>query len=132
MDKSSKVFFGSIILIFIVFSIYKYKHYVIDRQYLIFNHISCDPQSEKCFVSGCDLTSDPSCDQIPYKKITKFAANISDCESYNKCLELSCADGEEKCVVTFCSEDTIEGAEVCTTEVSIIPPNLIDTVDNIL
>ncbi len=88
--------------------------YFLERDFLITDHIPCDPALDSCFVQDCD-PEDDECDTEPYKRIEKGAAYITMCPNYliDQCPALSCETDEPNCIVTLCSEETMEEGEVC-------------------
>lgn len=121
MDKVSHHLFLFVLLAIVVIGAYKYKEFVIDRNFDIFAHVTCDPQSESCFVADCSPEDDSECDLIPYKKVLKPAKNIEECAPSEECPELSCGENEVGCTITYCSLETIDEGEICA-EV-IVNPN---------
>lgn len=113
MDKKSKILFSAVFIAFFVVAFYKYKEFIIDRNFVVYGHVSCDPTFEACFVSDCD-EADPECDKTPYKKIEKLASRIPACDPSEGCAELFCAEAEEGCFVTLCSSETKEAGEFCS------------------
>ena len=93
---------------------WKYKVFVIDRDFVVYDQVSCDPYTESCFASICE-EGDEECDDTPYKKIEKSARFISACNVANgdECPDLSCGPTEVECVITTCSEDTLDDNETC-------------------
>lgn len=92
------------------------------RNYQIIAQVSCDPKTEKCFVSVCDPSQDDTCPANPadqttyYKEISKKASSIWSCENSadkNGCdKELSCVQGEQSCSYIYCNpSDLVEGEE---------------------
>jgi hypothetical protein len=124
MDRKSKFLFSALILAIIFVGVYKYKEFVIDKNFDIYTHISCNPQTEECFVQDCSIETDPECDLNPYKKITKSAKNILECVDGADCPELKCEQNEEFCEITVCSEASIEDGEVCTEIPSLFTENI--------
>lgn len=112
MDKRSKVLITLFLVLFFVVGAYRYKEMVVERNFVIYAHSSCDIAVESCFVADCD-ESDPECDQTPYRKIEKTAKNIPECSPAEDCAELMCQEGEKGCVELYCSEETLEDDEMC-------------------
>lgn len=112
MDIKSKIFFSLVVLFLIVFSAYKYDQYVVKRNFIVFQQVSCDNTTEECFVADCDVAN-PDCDVTPYKKIEKLASNIPFCTPDTECPELTCESGEIGCTITLCSDDVVDSGEKC-------------------
>ncbi len=109
----------SIVVIFFIFSIAtKYYKYLVLQDYYISAEVSCDTETESCFVWDCDLT-DEDCDQTPYKYIWKYAKNIPTCtiENLDSCPELTCQPNEDDCEYIFCSADTLSDEEFCFNDI---------------
>lgn len=113
MDKASRYLFLFVVLAILAVGAYKYKAFVIDRNFDILAHVTCDPQSESCFVADCSPEDDPECDITPYKKVLKSAKNIEECGPSEECPELSCDENEVGCTTTYCSSETIDEDEIC-------------------
>ncbi len=113
MDKASRYLFLFVVLAILAVGAYKYKEFVIDRNFDIFAHVTCDPESESCFVADCSPEDDPECDLTPYKKVLKPAKNIEKCGPSEECPELSCDENETGCTTTYCSSETIDEGEIC-------------------
>jgi hypothetical protein len=111
------VIFVSLLLIFITFSIAaKYYKFAVAQDFYVSAELSCDTETESCFVWDCDL-EDEECDQTPYKYIWKYAANVPQCNPLSEdCDELTCEADEEDCEIIYCSEDTVGEEEFCYTE----------------
>ena len=114
MDNKSKVLIVVFFTLVVVLSVWKFYVYVIKKDFIVTNYISCDPVYESCFVADCE-EGDDECDTEPYKKIEKNAKNIPFCDKNNveNCAELNCEEGENDCVITNCSEDVLEDGEKC-------------------
>ncbi len=117
MDLRSKIVIVLFFVLLVAAAIWKYQVYFVERDYLIYNQIACDPTEESCFAYLCE-EDDEECDDTPYKKIEKYASNIAVCDEYARedCPELTCEESEFGCIVTACSEDTLEDGEQCVTE----------------
>ncbi len=107
---------NSLILIIVIGALlwsiwYAYNRFYIEKDYLILQSVSCDPETENCFVWQCDpATEECSANEEEnidyYKYIEKPAANISECENPDECEEISCEPSEEDCVITTCTPDS--------------------------
>lgn len=91
----------------------RYYDSIVRRDFLIEATISCDPMHEACFAWDCDVETDPTCDQTPYKKIALPAYSASHCLEENDCPEFSC-EAAAGCTTTYCSDETREEWELCT------------------
>ena len=93
---------------------YAFNRFYIEKDYLVTQQISCDPETENCFVWQCDPTtetcSENEDDNIAYYKIIeKRAFNIPECTDEEDCEELHCEANEVDCAVTLCMNDASEG-----------------------
>jgi len=117
MDKKTKVLFIVLILLLVVSIGATFYRYMIQKDYLIFAHIKCNPRSESCFYLPC-TEGDSTCDSTAieyYKKITKKAFNIEMCNTADEgCNPLVCKNGEKDCEITTCSVDNVEEGESCS------------------
>ncbi len=117
MKKNSKWLLFVFIALLVSAVAWKYSVYFLERNFLITDHVPCDPSAESCFVQDCDPI-DAECDTEPYKRIEKSAAYITLCPNYllDQCPALTCEVNEPDCVLTLCSEDTLEEGEICVYE----------------
>ena len=115
MDKKSKILIWVFVVALIISVGATYYRYVVKRDYIIFAHVECDPKTESCFYATCEGTDCPT--EIEYyKKINKKAFNIELCDSESPdCKPLVCQPNEADCEITACTEENIEGEEVCST-----------------
>ncbi len=106
-----------IVLLIGVSGFAKYYKYVIQRDYLITAAVSCNPESESCFVYECD---GPECTEQAYKYIEKKAYDFAVCNPYTQeCQEETCTD-ESGCTETLCTESSLGEGERCISSVSAI------------
>lgn len=113
MARGLNLFLGFSFLIILVVVGIQYKRMIVDQDYILYSHVSCDPTFESCFVLNCDIT-EQDCDNTPYKKIEKKAYNAPNCDlSKPECIDLACEVGEESCSIILCTEDSLEEGEVC-------------------
>lgn len=94
-----------------------YNRFYVQRDYLISEHVSCDPEAENCFVVECDpeteeCTGNPEEDTEYYKIIEKSAASVTDCVNPADCPELSCEPKEVNCAIILCSQEEAESEGV--------------------
>ena len=114
MDTKSRILIVFFLILVAGVTVWKYKLFMIERDFVIYNNISCDPYNESCFAYIC-AEGDKECDATPFKRIEKNARFIEVCNMANaeECPELSCGVDEEGCLVTTCSEDVLEEGERC-------------------
>lgn len=83
-----------------------YYRYVVLEDFLVYAQVSCDPDSESCFVYECapEDGCDPEEPYYFYKVIYKDAAAIEACDPWSEdgCQELTCEAGEA-CEIVECS-----------------------------
>jgi len=115
MDKKSKILIVIFFALVVILAVWKFYVFVVKKDFIITNHISCDPTYESCFATICE-EGDTECDTEPYKKIEKNAKNIPLCDKNDptNCEELTCGQSEPDCVIILCSEETSEDGEKCT------------------
>ena len=112
LDRKTKILL-IIMFIFICGSVvWSTNKYLIQRDFLLFAKVSCDPSHEMCFVQDCDTEEDIRCPYTGdyfYKFIYKSASDAPKCISNDKnlCQELICIEGED-CEVIYCSEENLE------------------------
>ncbi len=113
VDGKSKILIGGFLLLLLVTSAWKYKVYVLDRDFLITDTIPCDPRTKSCFVHEC-INSD-ECASEPYQKITIQANELPVCDKFreNECPIPTCKLGSTTCSISYCSENTLEAGETC-------------------
>ncbi len=118
MDRKSKILLTVFLLLLIgtiAVTVYKYG---IKKDYLIAGQAPCDIQTEACFYFPCE-EGDATCDLAEieyYKKVEKKAYNITLCDpAVEGCNPLVCTEGENDCTVTYCSSDTLDEGEECST-----------------
>lgn len=112
MSSKLKILTGVLIVFFLLSASAKYYKYFVAEDYYVSAEISCDTETEACFVWDCD-PEDEDCDQTPYKYIWKHASNIPKCDPrIDACDELQCGTDED-CEVLFCSEETLGEEEFC-------------------
>lgn len=113
MSVKTKILVAVLILFFAVSISAKHYKFSIADDFYISSELSCDTETESCFVWGCDL-DDEDCDQTPYKYIWKHGADVPNCDPRTEnCPELTCAEDEEECEITYCSEETLGEEEFC-------------------
>lgn len=119
MDRYSKIILG-VLIVLVVFSVVAtYYRVFINEDYVISAQISCDFQTESCFVVPAD---EGEGETSYYKIIKKKAANIPFCNPHvGECPELSCEQGEIDCEVINCDATKLSDGESCSTIPS--PPN---------
>ena len=114
MDRKSKILIGLFIFALVASVGITYYRYVVQKDYLIFAHASCDPKTESCFYTPC-TGSDCPAEIEYYKKITKKAYNIELCDSEKQdCKPLVCKENEKDCEITSCSENNVADGESCS------------------
>jgi hypothetical protein len=105
-----------IIVVFLILltaaSFWKYKVYVLERDFTIDSQVSCDVETESCFVQICE---DDDCEIEPYKKISINAGDLPICDEYSEedCPEPVCPADSQNCMVSFCTSENLEEGEEC-------------------
>lgn len=119
---------NSLVLIIVIGALvwsiwYAYNRFYIEKDYLILQSVSCDPETENCFVWECDpATEECSANEEEnidyYKYIEKPASQIAECENPDECEEISCEPSEEDCVITTCMpEAALEEGVQCSNDI---------------
>lgn len=102
------ILFFSFLLIIMIFTLLSLQRYFFNENYLIFMETTCDPLSEKCFISRCDPAAEKCSggetqDINYFKKVQRLANRIPLCNSEdNSCEATLCSLNETDCVQTFC------------------------------
>ena len=93
---------------------WNYATFFVNRDYVVYSEIACDPTIDSCFSWVC-TEGDTECDDSPYKKIELRASSLPLCDGYTSedCPEPACAPKDEECVVTYCQVETRAPGEVC-------------------
>ncbi|MDD5152655.1 MAG: hypothetical protein PHS95_01475 [Candidatus Pacebacteria bacterium] len=139
MDRNSKYFLSFVGLVIVLLVGYKFKQFIIDKDFTLVANIPCDPATESCFRQDCETTcaeGDIECtecdtesgivnaDGSPYKKIELPYAKAPNCLIEENCTpdEASqiCVAGDETCIITTCepyvdeaNPGNVEDGEVC-------------------
>lgn len=121
MDKKSDYFF--LILFFLVFFVsgYRFYQYMIAENFPVHVNTSCDPSAESCFSVSC-TPGDTTCDSSPYAKVIISDSDIPKCLEEHSCDRFSCGS-IASCTESYCSSDTLEDGETCTTTVPTLTSN---------
>lgn len=117
MRNYSKILGFGLFVFFVLSLLFSFYKFYVVRDYMVYGHAECDPTVSVCFVYECDPESE-ECSENPeenveyYTLIEKNASQIPVCDPHEEdCAPLSCADGEEDCVITFCSDEALAGEE---------------------
>lgn len=100
----------SAILSLVVFSFYKY---VILGDFVLYAQVSCDSETESCFVYECDPETEEWCDaEEPYwyyKAVYMQTTDVPTCTPTleNDCPEIVCEPGL-RCEEVTCDETNVE------------------------
>lgn len=114
MNRSGKII-TVIALLVIGVTVYKYKQFFLDKDFLITALVVCNPSTEVCFqLSEPDTSSSILfSDGAPYKYITLPASQAPQCILDSMCTDFACTDGDTACKTTYCAEDTLSEGEEC-------------------
>lgn len=104
---------STILLVLLSVIVGRYQGYVIDRDYPLQTTTSCDPDTNTCFLSGCQPGADLSCE--PYAKVEVLARDAPACLEEHACERFTC-EGRVGCSVSFCSGTAVEDGERCMGE----------------
>ena len=118
MDRNSKYFLGFVALVIVLLVGYKFKQFIIDKDFTLIANIPCDTKTESCFkvtcdpVTGCDASSGiVNADGSPYKKVTLPYSKAPNCLIEEDCTSFSCEandPGDPACKVTTCVDGATE------------------------
>jgi hypothetical protein len=109
--KYSKYFYIAITILILIVTGYRFVQYRVENNFLLYGTISCNTETESCFVWDCSL-DELDCDQTPYKKVTVWAASAPDCLYENDCEDFSC-EGIKECQIQNCSAEALMDEEMC-------------------
>lgn len=116
MDKRSKILLWVLVAAVALSVALAFYRTIIKHDYLISQEISCNPETESCFVLVCDPAEDDTCVGTEaertsyYKIIEKKAYNIPLCDSSaGDCPEPACTEGESDCQIILCEPGNSDG-----------------------
>jgi hypothetical protein len=112
MFRDTKYFILFLVLILLLVAGYRYKKYIIDKDFIINVSTACNISTERCFIADCSPNDDSECDVTPYKKVEILAAVASACLGEHTCENFSC-ESSENCNITYCSEENLDVGEKC-------------------
>ena len=104
---------------------YRYDQYVIAGNFILHADTACDPQKHSCFVLDCIPGETPDCEIMPYQKVDIIANQAPTCLAEHLCTDFSCAESQD-CSITYCSNETLEEGEVCTTNDTDVQKDMVD------
>jgi hypothetical protein len=93
----------------------RYQGYTTDRDFLLRAAVPCDPAADACFMLDCPPDSEGTCDSEPYAKVEVLAREAPACLEEHSCWTFSCA-GRSTCLISYCSDATLEDGERCVGE----------------
>jgi hypothetical protein len=112
MSVTSKIFLALVFVAVTATGAYKYREFVLDKDYTLLITVGCDPSREQCFEMDCEEGVD-GCDTTPYKKASVLASVAPQCALQGYCENFECSS-DGNCEVTYCSSDTVEEGERCS------------------
>ncbi len=112
LDTKSKVLFSVLFLGILTVILLSFLKFGIVKDFDVVSKVNCDPATEICFVSECDVENDPRCEgeTIKYYKYTQKKAYSTP--------PLECMRGDSTCVEFHCSPDNqllFETEDECST-----------------
>lgn len=111
MDSKSTYLLWFFALVAVTVVLLGYRTFFVERNFIIQNTTSCDPQTEVCFM----WCGDGKCEEDYYKKIIKNAKYIPVCNPVvEECEPLACGPEEEDCKIISCTSNNVKEGEVCT------------------
>lgn len=114
MDKKAKIVFFLFILSVLILVFFLYKKHFLDKDYLIFAEIPCDPSLESCFVSLCNSDEEECAgvleeDTTYFKKLERHAELIPSCDPNREgCFVAQCDAENVGCGITLCNPNEDE------------------------
>ena len=105
---------GIVFLCVVFVLLYRYQQYELNKNFYIVVNTSCNPKTEKCFIST-DPSSDTNFDSSAYKKV-KIKANIAPvCLEEHSCKNFVCPENSvtDECDITYCSTENLSDGEKC-------------------
>lgn len=96
---------------------YRYYQYEIKKNFIIKLNTICDPNISNCFTAESE---DINFGQDPYEKVSIVAKYAPVCLEEHICDHFLCPPDlvTSKCVITYCSEDTISDGESCINNIN--------------
>lgn len=89
------------------------KFYIL-RDYTLRSEVTCDPQSEVCFVRPCQEECGTDAEPEYYKIQMVHASDVVLCDPHiEECPEILC-ESVASCVELFCTEDSVPEQESCS------------------
>lgn len=112
LDAKSKVLFSVLFLAILTVMMLGFLKLGIVKDFDVVSKVACDPATEICFVSECDVESDPRCEgeTTKYYKYTQKKAYSTP--------PLECLRNDDACIEFHCSPDNkelFETEDECTT-----------------
>lgn len=99
---------------------FSYTRYLVAGDFIVYDHVPCDPSADSCFREDCYLESSVGCEEGYrfFKVVYKKVGNIAECSPWidGECGPLSCEPGEESCETITCSDENVSEyqlGEVC-------------------
>ena len=111
MKSSEKYFIFIFLVIILSIILYRFKDYIIDRNFDLIVNTKCSEGEKNCFKSDC--TPGPDCDETPYKKVQISSNGAPKCLEEHTCENFTCNENYKKCSITYCSNETLSDGEVC-------------------
>lgn len=92
---------------------YRYKVYIVDKNFNLTVNTICDPLIEECFNAPDEL----SFGQNPYKKVEIMYKFAPKCLEEHNCENFYCPQNldSSKCKIIYCKEESKNEGEECIT-----------------
>ena len=89
-----------------------FVRYFVFKDFELYTFTACNPDTHSCFLTdpkfnGFSFYSEP------YVKVEIAAAIAPSCLDEHTCVDFSCTDTGDMCVVTYCAEEFLEEGEIC-------------------
>lgn len=115
-DRKKTIAFLILLGFFVIFVAgHNFNRYFIQRNYSLSVFTSCDVEKFDCFVADPEV-GDPTYQSGPYSKVEIVAKFAPACLDEHTCQNFTCDGFSEGCKITYCSEDSKEEGESCSSE----------------
>lgn len=113
-NKYGTIIFLVILGVFVlIVAGHNFERYHVASDYPLHVFTNCDSTKNSCFGADPDI-GDPTFQSGTYEKVEMIASGAPHCLDEHTCTDFTC-DGIADCQITYCSEETIEDGESCTT-----------------
>jgi len=111
--KQTYFYYSALFILLLIAVVVRFYEYKVDRNFLIFSFIECDPTTNDCFVENCSPQVDSECNPSPYAKIAIPGYIAPECLAEHTCESFVCSQ-ENGCIIDYCTEEVTEEWETCS------------------